>query len=240
MRIVAIETSGPVGSVCLAEDGRALAEERFHGAREHGRLLAPSLDVLFERLGWDRRRDVHRIAVSQGPGSYTGLRVGAAFAKGLAYATGAPLVGVPSLDVLAQNALDDEGFRSAQGHAAHVCVVVDAKRGQVYAARYLRRGGLMVREGDLSLESPAEWVARLPRPVLVLGDGLAHHAAAFAGEGIRAAPASLWVARAAKVARLAWERRGEGLEKDPAAFSPIYMRPSEAEEKRLRALEASR
>lgn len=234
MKVLAVETSGRIGSVCLCEDEEVLAERSFGPAPQHGRELVPCADALFRQLRWNPRSDVGLVAVSQGPGSYTGLRVGIAFVKTFAHAAGCAVVGVPSLDVLAQNALP-AGLET-QPAAWRVGVVVDAKRGQVYSAAYQRQGAGLERVGEMSLLTPAQVLERLERPALLVGDGLAAYPEQFVAEGIALADESLWTARSSGVARLGLAAFRAGGRSDALDLSPIYMRLPEAEEIRLKRL----
>ena len=101
-RALAIETSGRIGSVAVAQDGVVLAEETFPHGLKHAAGLVPMIDRLCSGAGW-RPADVQEIYVSVGPGSFTGLRVGVTVAKTLAFATGARIVAVPTVEVLTRN-----------------------------------------------------------------------------------------------------------------------------------------
>jgi len=233
LRILAIETSGPVGSVCVSAGEAVRAERRFTAARQHARCLVPSLDDVFREAGWRPGGPLDFIAVSEGPGSYTGLRVGAACAKALGYAVGCPLVGVNSLDVLAQNLLDVDLDTSVR-EAATVCVAVDAKRGEAYTAVYERRAGEMARIREPALVPIASLVEDLPRPVWLIGDA-ARACPAAGSEGVHVGGEAYGIGRAAVVARLGLEAYRRGRREEPAAFAPVYMRRPEAEERRLKA-----
>jgi tRNA threonylcarbamoyladenosine biosynthesis protein TsaB len=218
MKILAIETSHVVGSIAAAEDGRLLGEEEFEEGMVHGRELVPRLKALVERLGW-ALRDVGLFAVSIGPGSYTGLRVGVATAKTVAYAVGMDVVGVPSLDVLARNAPDA---------AATVCPIVDAKGRQVYACLYDRERN---RIGDFVVTYPEELAGTLPKGTFVLGDGLESYRELFDRDGIRLADRSLWRPRAGVVAQLGFRLHSQGQRDDCMSLVPLYLRRPQAEEK---------
>ncbi len=224
MRTVAFETSGPVGSVCLAEEGSPPVERSFEKGMAHGRLLIPVLNDLCAEAGWEPGRDIELVAVSLGPGSFTGLRVAVAAAKTIAFTRGCPVVGISSLDVLAEN---------APTAAERVCAVVDAKRGQVYAAIYDRIDGVLSRRAEDVLATPAEVLASVEAPAALIGNGLAAYPEAFSAEGYVHVDESAWMGRAAVVAEkgLAAFRAGRSI--PWRELTPIYHRRPEAEEKRL-------
>ena len=224
MNVIAIETSGKIGSVAAARDAKVLIERSFEKGMRHGRDLVPELKNVTQAVGW-KPADIQLVAISIGPGSYTGLRIGVACVKTIAYVTGAQTVAVPTLAVLAHN---------APAEFDTLCPVLDAKRKQVYSAIYRREGGAVVRKNDDLLISPAELVQRLqaefPRPVFLLGDGLATYRAEFIGEGMVHADEKLWTARASIVACLGFERFKAG-HRDPwQQLTPRYLRRPEAEE----------
>src|SRR3954467_10077441 len=130
-RGLAVETSGRAGSLAIAEDGHVLAEEQFSHGLKHAAGIIPIIDRLCASRGW-KPADIEEIYVSAGPGSFTGLRVGITVAKTLAFATGAKLVAVPSGRVIAHNAPPE---------ASNVMIVLDAKRDQIFTARYSRSPG---------------------------------------------------------------------------------------------------
>ena len=224
MNVIAIETSGKIGSVAAARDAMVLIERSFEKGMRHGRDLVPELKNVTQAAGW-KPSDIQVVAISIGPGSYTGLRIGVACAKTIAYATGAETVAVPTLDVLAQNA--PEGFDT-------ICPALDAKRKQVYAAICRREGGAIVRKTDDLLIPPGELVQRLSaefsRPAFLLGDGLATYRAEFTGEGLVHADEKLWTARASIVARLGFELYKTGRRDPWQQLTPRYLRRPEAEE----------
>jgi tRNA threonylcarbamoyladenosine biosynthesis protein TsaB len=245
MNTLGIESSGPIGSAAACRDDAVLAESALDRGMEQGRLLVPLVDRVIAAAGWDKRRDVELIAVSQGPGSYTGLRVGLACAKTMAMLLDRPLVAVCSLDAMAENAPAD---------SLNILTVVDAKRGQVYAARYerasgsstsaqgrpeeTRMGGALRRVLDPAIHTPAELRAIVTAPVYVMGDGVRVYAADFAQPGYSLAPEERWRIRASVIARLGLALFRAGRRDDPNALEPIYLRLAEAEERRLARLAA--
>jgi len=225
LRVVALETSGAIGSVCLVEGENILAERSFARGLEHGRMLVAVLREACISVGWQPRRDVQLVAVSQGPGSFTGLRVGIAAAKTIAFVVGCPIVGVSSLEVLVAN---------APVVGARACAILDAKRGQVYAALFAYRAGAWARETEDLLITPRALLERIGPPAYLVGDGLRAYPEAFSAPGYTCAPASDWVGRASVVARLGLRGFAAGRMTSWRELTPIYHRPPEAEEKLLR------
>ena len=224
MNVLGIESSGPISSAAACRDEAVLAEDALERGMEQGRLLVSLVDRVIAAAGWNKRRDVELIAVSQGPGSFTGLRVGLACAKTMAMLLDKPLVGVCSLDAMAENAPAD---------ASNILTVVDARRGQVYAARYERAAGALRRVLDPTLLTPAELRTVVTAPVYVMGDAARVYAADFAQPGWTLSPEERWRIRASDVARLGLALFRAGRRDDPAALEPIYIRLAEAEERRL-------
>lgn len=223
MNVLAVETSGRVGSVAACRGVEILAEESLQKGTAHGRLLVPVIDRAVKAAGWAGPRDIELIVVSQGPGSFTGLRIGIACAKTLAAQLGKPLVAVCSLDAMAQN---------APPASERILTVLDAKRGDVYAAAYERKNGTLHRTAGPSVMTPDEAGALLERPVHVMGDGLVHHADRFPPPEYRHAPEEQWRIRAGTVARLGLGAFQRGGREEPLGLEPIYLRRPEAEERR--------
>jgi len=227
LRMLAIETSGRFGGVALAADGVPAWQRTFDAPFTHSRAVAPAVESGLRDLGWTAR-DVDVVAVSRGPGSYTGLRIGAACAKTFAYATGSRLVGVPTLDVTARNALD------LAAPPSRVAPVVDARMGKVYTCAYAVRDKTVERETEyLVLPKDGPWEA-LPRPACVFGDGVPADDAALPAGLSRGDPA-LGAPALPRLVELGTQMAREGRFEDIHAFAPLYLRLSEAEEKRRAA-----
>jgi tRNA threonylcarbamoyladenosine biosynthesis protein TsaB len=226
VRLLAVETSTLTGAVALLESGGMVAESRVSVAVTHGERLMAAIDGVLQAARW-RLADVEAFAVALGPGSFTGLRIGVSTVKSLAFATGKPVAGVPTLDALAW---------TMPYCAYSVCPILDAKKDEVYTALY------RTLEGRLELLDAPRAVA--PRtlaeelrattegPVVFLGDGVAAFAPVLAGVlGTRArmAPAALRLPSAVTVGELAGAALARGEAADPAGLVPLYLRPSEAE-----------
>lgn len=222
MRVMALETSTLAGGVALLEDGQPIAELSLDVAFTHSERLMAMIDQLLRDCRWTVR-DLRGLAVSVGPGSFTGLRVGIATAKGLALALDLPIAPVPTLDALAARL----PFADAP-----VCPVLDARKGEVYLSLYVARGqGEMERLWDYLALAPRVAAERLEAPVILVGNGVPAclpHVAPLES-GVRIAPPALSLPSAAVVGQIghAMLLAGQGVSGDELA--PQYLRPSEAE-----------
>ena len=222
-RALAIETSGRIGSIALVDAGAVVAEEQFpHGLR-HAAEIIPTIDRLCRARGWTAR-DLDHVYVSAGPGSFTGLRIGITLAKTLALATGVKLVAVPTVRVLAENAPPD---------AQHLIIVLDAKRDQIFTARFHRGpDGAWTESEPAHLDSLAAMIHRSPRPLHLLGEGIPHHKQFIPDDpSIILTPEDSWRARASVVAHLGLTIASHSMFSDPDRLTPIYIRKPEAQEK---------
>ena len=219
-RALAIETSSRVGSIAVVQEGRVLAEQQFEHGLQHAAQIIPIIDSLVASQQW-KPRDVEELYVSAGPGSFTGLRIGITLAKTLALATGVKLVAVPTVRVLVENAPPD---------AKHVVLVLDAKREQIFTARFERMNDQWVEREAAHLDSLAEMLKRAPRPVHLLGEGIPYHEKFIPRQdaNVLETAAELWRPRAAVVAMIGSMMREFT---DPNRLTPIYIRKPEAEEK---------
>jgi len=223
IRALAIETSGRIGSVALAEDGRALVEDTFPHGLQHAARIIPAIDGLCRQLGWSSP-ELQEIYVSAGPGSFTGLRIGITLAKTLAMVTRAALVAVPSVRVIVENAPAD---------AKNAIVVLDAKRDQIFTASFVRTNNGWQQRDPAQLSVLTEMLAKSPRPVYLIGEGIPYHRKFIPdndGE-IFVTDESLWRPRAGTVATLGWKMARSGEFTDAMKLLPIYIRRPEAEEK---------
>lgn len=151
MKLAAIETSAARGSVALYEDGVLVAEESGGGSSAHGEALMPRVDATFRRVGW-RPRDVARWGVGVGPGSFTGVRIGLATVKGIAIATGAEIVGVTSLEAIAEG-FDDDVATASLVFAMKGEIFLSVVRGRdvVIAPEHRRIEAVAARLGGLGM-----------------------------------------------------------------------------------------
>jgi tRNA threonylcarbamoyladenosine biosynthesis protein TsaB len=211
-------------AVLCGED--LLAEERAAAGRSGAESLLPCVDAVLRSAGV-ALQEIAAFAVSIGPGSFTGLRVGVASAKGLAFGTPRLVAPVPTLAALA---------RGAPSGDEPVVALLDAQRGEVYAALFQRAGRageLIPGEPSEGVYTPEELAARLPRRCLLVGEGVAlcgERLVAQRGPGLRLGPAL--VPRAADVGALGQELLARGAGVAAAALVPRYLRRAEAEVQR--------
>lgn len=225
MKILSIDTTSVAGSVALSEDDVLVAQEQQGASGTHSEKLIATIDHLLEVASWDRA-DLEAIAVAIGPGSFTGLRIGLATAKGLAIALDLPLAGASSLSSLALNGRGFEGT---------VVPLIDARRGEIYAsAAKVRLDGSMIEtmgECVLPPDAVVEMLSRIKGDLLLVGDGaIAYEGVLTNGLGKRAKMAAGAQVRpqAINLATLSLERLAKGGD-DIASVVPNYVRRSDAE-----------
>lgn len=219
--LLAIDTATRIMSLALHDGHTLLAEETWHTANNHTAELAPAIRGLLARCEVTLE-DVTALAVSIGPGSFTGLRIGVALAKGLALARKLPLVGVSTLDTLA--AAQPQYPRHA------LITVVEAGRGRIIAATYRWGKGEWVNRGEPRLMDWETLLANIDGPAYVTGDIDAEGQAALktAEEGenpVRVSSPALRLRRAGFLAEMALARLAAGGESfDPAQVTPLYVK----------------
>jgi tRNA threonylcarbamoyladenosine biosynthesis protein TsaB len=221
--LLALETSGPLGSLALFDGERLLGEAELDSGERHAATLLVALDALLVQSG-RARGEIARIALSIGPGSFTGLRIGLASALGLAFGTERTVVPVPTLAALAFQA----------GGDAPVLPLVDARRGEVYAGVYEPSGVALVADSCSPLEA---FLARAPAagPITLIGSGACLYRAkleAALGPRARFLPEAAGVLRAASVGRLGLRIAAAGGALAPERVELRYLRRAEAEAKR--------
>jgi tRNA threonylcarbamoyladenosine biosynthesis protein TsaB len=220
--VLALETSGAVGSAAVRLPDGTILERVFPEGTTHGTGLFPACQAVLAEAGRTIGQ-VEVVGVSLGPGSFTGLRVGVAAAKGLVFALGCDLVGVSTLDVLAHNAP-----AAAEGR---IVPVLDARRGHVHAALYSRDPDAIIRHSEDLVLPPDRLAARLEPPLTLLGDGVSRYPDVLAGLG-SVLPEEAWRARAAVVAEIAARDHAAGRRDAVHEAEPLYRRISSPEAKR--------
>lgn len=233
MLTLAIEAATPVAGIAILENERLLYEQYIDYKKTHSETLMPMIDLglkICER----ESGAIDLIAVSAGPGSFTGLRIGMATAKGLALATGARIIGVSTLQAMACNAASERGL---------ICPVLDARKNEVYTGIFEIQGGVAVpvaEERAMHPESMGAWL-RAALDVLnqdklcFLGSGYeAYGAIIAAGLGVHSfnsLPPQLMNPRASAAGLIAYKQSLLGISDDVYSLEPRYIRKSEAEYK---------
>lgn len=227
MRILALDSSGLVASVAVVEEEQTIAEYTVNYKKTHSQTLLPMLDEIVRMTELDLTT-IDAIAVAGGPGSFTGLRIGSATAKGLGLALGKPLIHIPTVDGLACGLYGTKGL---------VCPIMDARRNQVYTGIYRVEDAFEIIEPQMAVavEELAEKLNTYGESVIFLGDGVPVYQHLF-GELLtvpyRFAPLHLNRQRAAAIGALAVTYYKEGKTETAAEHQPDYLRMSQAERER--------
>ena len=225
MKLIALDSSGLVASVAVLEDDILRAEYTVDYKKTHSQTLLPMLDEISRMIALDLK-EIDAIALAAGPGSFTGLRIGSATAKGLGLALGKPIIEVPTLAGLACNLFGSESL---------ICPIMDARREQVYNGLYRFHGGELVTIRDqraLGVKELADELNAMDEQVILLGDGVAVYREKL--ESLLAvphlyAPAGCNRQRAACVGAYAFLLYKQGKAIPAEEHAPIYLRLSQAE-----------
>ena len=221
-RLLAVDTATEICGVALLINGKVVTELILDRNVTHTQTVVAAIDAVMG-INHMKIADVDAYAVTQGPGSFTGLRIGISTLKGLAHATRKPLVGISSLAVLAHQAPSDTDT---------VCPLMDARRNEVYWALYRREGAVLSVAMDERAGPAAEVADAVDKACYFIGNAVPHYRASLSERLV--APATwandeLNALRPAVLARLAWRRLREAPLDDPMRFSPVYLRKSDAE-----------
>jgi tRNA threonylcarbamoyladenosine biosynthesis protein TsaB len=221
--ILAIETATLVSGVAVAEENKLLAELSLQTRLTHSEVLLPHIQKILAMTKLNKK-DLSAVAVSIGPGSFTGLRIGLATAKTLAYALDIPLVGVPTLTSLSYNVFAPDAL---------IVPTLDAQKGNVYAAAYAWEEGSLKEIEAATVASFDDVLARAEnaaKKVVLLGEGaVKYRAKAENAKNVCLAPLHSIMPRAASCAFLAQDRLKRGIIDSVMDLEPCYIRRSEAE-----------
>lgn len=234
MKILALDSSGLVASVALLQDETLMAEYTMNYKKTHSQTLLPMLDEIRKGVDLDLET-LDAIAVAAGPGSFTGLRIGSATAKGLGLALHKPLIGVPTLEALAYNFYDTP-------EDTVICPIMDARRKQVYTGIYAFKDHRLVtvrNQEALPMEELIRELNALGKKVIFLGDGVPVFREMISEKcqvPCSYAPAHLNRQRAGAVAALGAVYYKEGKLQTPEEHQPEYLRVSQAERERAKRL----
>ncbi|GAB6193461.1 tRNA (adenosine(37)-N6)-threonylcarbamoyltransferase complex dimerization subunit type 1 TsaB [Desulfocastanea catecholica] len=224
--ILSIDTATPCSAVALTcgsrKEGRVVASLSLTGTVTHSRRLLTAIDYIMKKAEVDWP-SITGIGVSLGPGSFTGLRIGMATAKGLAAAAGKVLLGVSTLDSLAAKCVTSR----------LICTVLDARKKEVYGAFYrCNAEGFSQRVSDMTVVAPEKLVAAVSEPLFMVGDGAMVYGEVFRnllGKAVIFAPSQLHEPSASSLGMLAGEMLEAGEQLDLAEAVPHYIRSSDAE-----------
>ena len=228
MLTLAFETSAKAASVALTENGKLLGESYQNTGLTHSQTLMVMAEDLLKQCG-KTMADVTAVAVAEGPGSFTGVRIGVAAAKGMSWGGQIPCYGVSTLEAMAV---------SLGAYEGHVCACMDARRSQVYNALFLADDGNLTRLSEDRAIALAELKTELEHidgPIFLVGDGAVLTHKTLSGEipNLILPPEHRLHQRAVGVALLAEQKHTAGEPGDGNALSPNYLRLSQAERERL-------
>ncbi|MCT8976370.1 tRNA (adenosine(37)-N6)-threonylcarbamoyltransferase complex dimerization subunit type 1 TsaB [Clostridium sp. CX1] len=234
MRILSLDSATESATCAVLEDDRLLGEITFNYKKQHSVVLMSMIDELLKNLKLDIS-SVDGFVVSKGPGSFTGLRIGAATIKGLSHGTGKPFIGISSLDALAYNLAFTSGI---------ICPILDALRGNVYTALYKfidNKLHIISEYMVISVDDLISLLNKQGQSVCFVGDAVPKFREKLSSsmENIRFAPAHLNLVKSSSLGELGLELLVSGKHDDLYSFAPFYLRKSQAEreyEKKMESL----
>ena len=225
MKILALDSTAIVGTVALCEDTRLVAQYTLNTGNTHSQTLLPMIESALRLSDWTVD-DIDLFAVSQGPGSFTGVRIGIATIKGLAFGKDVPCAGVSTLDALAYNLRGCDGM---------ICPVMNARRAQVYNALFACKDGKLTRlcpDRAISIAELDEELASMKQPIYLCGDGYDVTLEGMSKTTVHPVPEELRPQSGYSVAMCGLAAYQNGLATDDATLVPVYLRPSQAERER--------
>ena len=234
MKILAFDSTARSASVAVLEDEQLLGGYDIDNGFTHSELLLPMAENLLKSLGIDIG-EIGLFAVTVGPGSFTGVRIGAALVKGLAFGKDIPCVEVSSVEALAENLSGLDGY---------IVPCIDARRGQVYTATFVSNGGEIKRLNEdrvMPVTELAHELCNVSADVYIVGDGYVSARRTFEREGVRVknTPSLLIKGSAASIGRVAYRKFKAGGAVSDRELSPKYLRMPQAERERLERLNKS-
>ncbi len=214
--ILSIETSTVTSSIAIHEDGALLASQHIHRIKSHSEYLVPSINHLLEVCGI-QTSSIHAIAVSKGPGSYTGLRIGTATAKGLCFGLGINLIAINTLEAMAF------GFTGLAQEDALLCPMIDARRMEVYCMVFGKGLNILQPTKALVIDENSFKEYLTGQRILFFGNG-----AAKCKESLRHQPNALFIdgiyPNAEHIGSLAWKQFQQQNFEDITTFEPYYLK----------------
>lgn len=223
MKILALDSTALTASVAVCEDGRLLSEFTVNNGNTHSETILPMIESMLKRLSLTAQ-DIDVFACSAGPGSFTGVRIGAATVKGLAFGSDKPCIGVSTLRALAYN---------VQGCGGIICSVMNARRGQVYNALFESDGTRICDDRALAIEELCTELTGKGK-VYLCGDGADITYKGFTGRVDAVIVPERYVYQSGySVAQCALEEHNNGVKTKDIELTPVYLRLSQAERERL-------
>ena len=225
MKILSLDSSAQVATVALCEDERLLGEYTINNGNTHSETLLPMVESILKFFDLTAR-EIDLFAASEGPGSFTGVRIGAATVKGLAFNSQKPCIGVSTLEALAYN---------LQGFDGILCPVMNARRKQVYTAIFEQKGSITARllpDSAISIAELDELLAQYDAPIYLVGDGYEITAENLKKTTPLPTPERLRHQSAYSVAQVAYQKYLGGDRTTDAQMAPSYLRPCQAERER--------
>jgi tRNA threonylcarbamoyladenosine biosynthesis protein TsaB len=234
MKILSLDSSTESATCAVIEDDRLLGEITFNYKKQHSVVLMSMIDNLLKNLKLEIA-SIDGFVVSKGPGSFTGLRIGASVIKGLSQGTGKPFVGVSSLDALAYNLAYTSGI---------ICPILDALRGNVYTALYTFVDAKLHMISEymvISIEDLISLLNRHNQPVCFIGDAVPKFKEELCSnmQNIRFAPTHLNLVRSSSLGELGLNLLTSGVHDDLYTFAPFYLRKSQAEREYDKKMEST-
>lgn len=226
MIILSLDTSATVASAALCDGERLLAEYTLNNGNTHSETLLPMIESLLTHFGITTD-GVDIFAATTGPGSFTGVRIGAATLKGLAFGKNKPCVSVSTLEAIAENLRVINGL---------ICPVMNARRSQVYTALFRSNGERLERlmpDSAISISELDELLSKYGEPVAFCGDGYGITLSALQKTAVYPVPERLRYQSAYSVAQVALRNYNEGIYTDDSKLTVTYLRPSQAERERM-------
>lgn len=227
---IAIETSGRTGSVAIACEDAILDHTTLSGFQKHSSELLPAIQSLLSRHGLSTK-DIQHIYLPKGPGSFTGIRIAVTFAKMAAFAMGAKIVAVNTLDALAHNAL--YYMDNTNSDIQRIAPILDAKKGYFYVAIFNKTSNGLHRITEDLMITPAAFLSdycQNQSKTALLGEGLVYYHKHFEHPNTVILDKCSWPANAVSVWHVARSRAKQGQFDDPNTLVPLYIRRPEAEE----------
>ena len=222
-KLLAVDTATQSCGVAIVADGWLQAELILNQGGTHTKQILATIDAAL-KLSGSLPEQVDAFAVTRGPGSFTGLRIGISTIKGLAFATGKPIVGISSLDVLAHQVGD--------GDTALVCSMIDARRNEIYWRVYRRKSDGLDALSDEQVGPIEELARQIDDSCFFVGNAVSEYAVqlpSLVKQKVQWASDACNTISPSVLARLAWQRFEQGDVDDVGCFAPVYLRRSDAE-----------